>query len=73
MSIQPVVLGGTIESDETAKNVKTYEAARTAFTIHMEDLQLPHAFVLELSRHVKPQIWRDALDSALRKLRQGKL
>jgi len=72
MNIQPTVLDGVMNSEETAKNVKTYEAARTAFTIHMEDLQLPHAFGLELSRHVRPDVWREALDGALRKLRAGK-
>jgi len=56
--------------DETAQNLKAYEAARTAFTIHVETPQLlPHAFVRELSNYVKPHIWRAALESAVRKLR----
>jgi hypothetical protein len=56
--------------EETAKNLKAYEAARTAFTIHIETPQLlPHAFVMELSSYVKPHIWRAALESAVRKLR----
>jgi hypothetical protein len=40
---------------------------------HVEDLRLPPAFVLELSSQVEPNIWRSALDSALRKLRAGKV
>lgn len=57
--------------DETEKNVKAYEAARTAFTMHIETPRLlPQAFIMELSNHVKPHIWRSALDSAVRKLRR---